>query len=108
MEVTIAFVLPMVLAFLNKDVIETKVFANTTNLDPVGVMLAILLWGSVWGITGMVLAVPITAVLRIYLENVEHPLMRYLAIKLGAPLARVPHLVRREGHTGTSRPVTRP
>lgn len=108
MEVTLAFVLPMVLAFLNKDVIETKVFANTTNLDPVGVMLAILLWGSVWGITGMVLAVPITAVLRIYLENVEHPLMRYLAIKLGAPLARVPHLVRREGHTGTSRPVTRP
>jgi hypothetical protein len=47
------------------------------------VMLAILLWGSVWGITGMVLAVPITAVIRIYLENVEHPLTRYLALSLG-------------------------
>lgn len=47
------------------------------------VMLAILLWGSVWGITGMVLAVPITAVIRIYLENIEHPLTRYLALSLG-------------------------
>lgn len=59
-----------------------QVFANSANLEPVMVMLAILLWGSVWGITGMVLAVPITAVIRIYLENIEHPLPRYLAEKL--------------------------
>ena len=32
-----------------------------------------------WGVTGMVLAVPMTAVARIYLASVEHPLLRYLA-----------------------------
>jgi len=36
----------------------------------------------VWGVTGMVLAVPITAVARIYLASVEHPLLRYLAAVL--------------------------
>mmetsp|Transcript_36129 Transcript_36129/g.115662 ORF Transcript_36129/g.115662 Transcript_36129/m.115662 type:complete len:127 (-) Transcript_36129:60-440(-) len=83
----LAFLAPMLLAFLNKDVIETKVFASSTNLDSVGVMLSILLWGSVWGITGMVLAVPITAVFRIHLEHIQHPLPRYLAGKLGKSTA---------------------
>uniref|UniRef100_A0A6V2MUM4 AI-2E family transporter n=2 Tax=Emiliania huxleyi TaxID=2903 RepID=A0A6V2MUM4_EMIHU len=86
-DMLLAFLAPMLLAFLNKDVIETKVFASSTNLDSVGVMLSILLWGSVWGITGMVLAVPITAVFRIHLEHIQHPLPRYLAGKLGKSTA---------------------
>ena len=32
-----------------------------------------------WGITGMILAVPITAVLRIYLEDIKHPLTKFIA-----------------------------
>jgi len=89
-EIAIVFFAPMLLAFVNKDIIEPKVFANSTNLEPVMVMLAILLWGSVWGITGMVLAVPITAVIRIYLENIEHPLTRYLALALGGKPTTMP------------------
>ncbi|EOD26505.1 hypothetical protein EMIHUDRAFT_450301 [Emiliania huxleyi CCMP1516] len=81
-DMLLAFLAPMLLAFLNKDV-----FASSTNLDSVGVMLSILLWGSVWGITGMVLAVPITAVFRIHLEHIQHPLPRYLAGKLGKSTA---------------------
>ena len=38
-----------------------------------------LLWGAVWGVTGMVLAVPITAVLRIRLSHIKHPLPQYVA-----------------------------
>eukprot|EP00966_Prymnesium_polylepis_P026278 606250-Prymnesium_polylepis.1 len=45
-----------------------------------------MLWGSVWGITGMVLAVPMTAVARIYLAGLNHPLPRYFASVLaGTP-----------------------
>ena len=43
------------------------------------VLLAIMLFGSVWGVTGMVMAVPMTAVLRIHLEAIDHPLPRYAA-----------------------------
>ena len=35
--------------------------------------------GCRWGVTGMLLAVPITAVLRIHLSHIDHPLFRYLA-----------------------------
>jgi AI-2 transport protein TqsA len=39
----------------------------------------VLLWGSIWGLTGMVLAVPLTAAIRIYLERLSHPLPRWVA-----------------------------
>ena len=44
-----------------------------------------VLWGLLWGVTGMVMAVPMTAVLRIYLENIDHPTPRYVAQMLAGP-----------------------
>ena len=38
-----------------------------------------MLFGSVWGITGMVMAVPLTAVIRIYLAGLDHPQSKYVA-----------------------------
>ena len=51
-------------------------------LQPVVVLVSLMLWGAVWGVTGMVLAVPMTAVLRIHLSHVEHPMTRYLVTVL--------------------------
>ena len=50
-----------------------------TSLHPISALLAIMLFGSVWGVTGMVMAVPLTAVCRIYLEAIDHPLSLHLA-----------------------------
>ena len=41
------------------------------------VLLVILIYGSVWGITGMVMAIPLTAVLRIVLSSIQHPLAQF-------------------------------
>ena len=42
--------------------------------------------GCRWGVTGMLLAVPITAVLRIHLSHIYHPLPRWIAALLvGVP-----------------------
>jgi len=38
--------------------------------------------GCRWGVTGMLLAVPITAVLRIHLSHIYHPLPRWIAALL--------------------------
>jgi predicted PurR-regulated permease PerM len=62
-----------------KDVLEPVLIGSATALQPVAVLMSILVWGSVWGLTGMVLAVPLTAVIRIYLEGINHPLPRYAA-----------------------------
>ena len=33
-------------------------------------------WGTLWGVPGLVLAVPLTAVLKVHLATIDHPLPR--------------------------------
>jgi len=81
-QIALAFFLPAACGTLSKDVLEPLLIGHSTSLQPVALMLAIMVWGSVWGVTGMVLAVPITAVGRIYLLGIDHPLAQYLAKKI--------------------------
>jgi len=75
----VSFFCPLLAGLAAKDILEPLLIGHSTSLQPVAVLFAIMLWGSVWGATGMVLAVPITAVVRIYLAALEHPLPRYFA-----------------------------
>ena len=74
-----AFVIPFAVNLFARDVLEPTLIGQSTSLHPVIVLLAILLYGSVWGITGMVMAIPLTAVLRIVLSSIEHPLPLHIA-----------------------------
>ena len=58
--------------------VEPKIMGKGTNLGPVTVIVALAFWGMIWGIVGMILAVPIMAVLVIALSQI--PSTRYLAI----------------------------
>jgi predicted PurR-regulated permease PerM len=60
--------------------IEPKLMGNTLNLSPLVVMLSLTLWGSIWGIAGMFLSVPITVILLIVFAHFEKT--RSLAIML--------------------------
>ena len=51
--------------------IEPKIFGKNLDLHPVTVVIALVFWGLIWGIAGMFLAVPITAVLKIILDRIE-------------------------------------
>ena len=75
----IAFAGPLGVGMVAKDVLEPLLIGHATSLTPVAVLLAVLIWGSAWGLTGMVLAVPLTAVIRIYLAGLEHPLAKWAA-----------------------------
>ena len=50
-----AFLIPLANNVFAKDVLEPWLIGSATNLHPVAVLLAILIYGSVWGITGMVM-----------------------------------------------------
>lgn len=63
--------LPGVVQFAIGNVIEPKLMGQGLDLHPVTVLLALIFWGLVWGIAGMLLATPITAVLRIILGRIE-------------------------------------
>jgi len=45
-------------------------------LSPLAVLFSLFFWGWLWGIPGMILAVPITAVIKIVCGNV--PALRFV------------------------------
>lgn len=51
--------------------IEPVLMGEGLDLHPVTVLLALIFWGLLWGIVGMLLAAPITAVIRIVLARIE-------------------------------------
>ncbi|MFA7272634.1 MAG: AI-2E family transporter [Crocinitomicaceae bacterium] len=62
------------------NLLEPKVMGNSLNLSPLVVLLALAIWGAFWGITGMVLSVPITVIMLILFS--EFPSTRNIAILL--------------------------
>jgi predicted PurR-regulated permease PerM len=55
--------------FLIGNIVEPKLMGSSLNLSPLVVLLSLVLWGSVWGITGMFLSVPITVIMMIVLAS---------------------------------------
>ncbi|MFN3188998.1 MAG: AI-2E family transporter [Aureliella sp.] len=71
----------MAIQVVSGSVIEPKVMGNSSDLHPVVILLALMFWGMMWGITGMFLATPITAGLKIVMEGYDStkPLANLLA-----------------------------
>ena len=53
------------------NVIEPKMMGSGLNLRPVVILLALSFWGLIWGPVGMFLSVPMTAMIRIVLMQIE-------------------------------------
>jgi AI-2 transport protein TqsA len=88
----ISISLPVLLAFLSKNtywepisvailliathttsayLVEPTIIGRAAGLSPLIVLASLVFWGHVWGLIGMLLAVPLTAIVKIALENVE-------------------------------------
>ncbi|MGB1314687.1 MAG: AI-2E family transporter [Chitinophagales bacterium] len=57
--------------FLVGNVIEPKLMGNSLNVSPLVVLISLAFWGSIWGVTGMVLSVPITIMIIIVCSQFE-------------------------------------
>ena len=62
------------------NVVEPKMMSFTLNLSPLVILVALIFWGWLWGIVGMIIAVPMTAILKIIFENIDEltPLARLM------------------------------
>ncbi len=69
------------------NVIEPKLMGDSMDLHPITILLALMFWGLIWGIVGMLLATPITAVLKVVLERFEttRPVAALLAGRRAQP-----------------------
>ncbi len=82
-DTSIVFTVLIVLTIIQLIVgnaIEPKMMGNTLNLSPLVVLVALSLWGAIWGVTGMLLSVPITVVMVIIFA--EFPDTKPVAILL--------------------------
>ncbi len=69
-----ALLVPAVFQALNLvegSLVTPKLVGQKLSLSPVVVFLAVLFWGWIWGVAGALLAVPITAVLKIACDRIE-------------------------------------
>jgi AI-2 transport protein TqsA len=82
--VVLAIGLPGLSDFLISSLIEPKVVGGSLNLHPVTVLICLIVWGMMWGIVGMFLAIPLTAVMQIFFERFAHtaPIAELLAGRL--------------------------
>ena len=51
--------------------IEPKLFGKSLNVSPLITILSLAIWGTIWGITGMILSVPITVIMIIVFSQFE-------------------------------------
>ena len=61
-------------------VVEPTILGRAVGLSPLVILAALSLWGTLWGVPGMFLAVPLTMVIKIVCENLDEakPVARLL------------------------------
>jgi len=81
-----AIAIPGVVQFGIGNVLEPRMMGRSLDLHPVTVLLTLMFWGALWGIVGMLLAVPMTAIAKLLFEKSEltRPVAELMAGRLNA------------------------
>jgi len=62
--------------------LEPKIMGDNLGLSPLAVLLSLLIWGWLWGFTGLIIAVPMMVIIKIVCENI--PMLEPISILLGS------------------------
>ena len=69
-----AFIFPgtyLVIALIEGNFITPFLLGRSLTLNPIVILIALTFWGWMWGIPGMILAVPILATFKIFCDHIE-------------------------------------
>ena len=77
------------------NILTPKLLGDKLGLSPVVIMLSLLLWGMIWGITGAILSVPIASIIKIVCENFEA--LSPIAVMMGGGEKQLPPAVAETG-----------
>jgi len=61
----------LVVQILESNLITPKLTSNSVDLNPLAVLVSSIIWGYLWGAVGIILAVPITAAIKVVCDNIE-------------------------------------
>ena len=68
----LAIAIPTIVQFGIGNLLQPRLMGKSLNLHPVTVLMSLMFFGVIWGIVGMLMATPITAVLRMLFEKFEY------------------------------------
>lgn len=68
--------------FIVGNIIQPRMQGNSLNMDPVAILLALALWGLIWGPAGMFLSTPLTVMMMVILAQFHGA--RWVAVLLSA------------------------
>jgi len=64
------------------NVFDPKIVGDHVGISPLIILTSLSIWGFIWGFAGMVLAVPMTVIIKIVCENI--PIMEPVSILIGS------------------------
>ena len=64
------------------NIFDPKIIGAHVGISPLIILVSLAIWGYIWGFAGMVLAVPMTVIIKIVCENI--PIMEPVSIILGS------------------------
>ncbi len=67
----LVFLVYTLMQFLEGNVLTPFIVGGKVRLFPLTVMIAFIFWGTIWGIPGAVLAVPLTSAIKVVCEHVK-------------------------------------
>ena len=70
-SVMLIIFLPVIFHQIIGNIIEPKIFGDAFGLHPITIILSLIFWGMIWGIIGVLLAAPLTAIIRVTFERFE-------------------------------------
>ena len=79
----VIFILLFMIAinFILGNIIEPRIEGDRLGLSPFAILVSLTLWAYLWGFIGMILAVPMTVIIKIFCENI--PYLNFLSTILG-------------------------
>jgi predicted PurR-regulated permease PerM len=92
----------LVINVLIGNLIEPALLGRSLGLSTLVVFLSLVFWGWMWGTIGMLLSVPLTMMIKIFLENSED--LKWAAVLLDSGRALEARLKEEDGKTAKSEP----
>ena len=72
----LSITIPIFIHFIVGNIIEPLLFGDRNRLHPMAILISLLFWSTVWGFVGAILSVPLLIIIRIGIENINHPLTK--------------------------------
>jgi predicted PurR-regulated permease PerM len=78
----LTFLALLAIQFTIGNILTPKIMGDALDLSPVVILISLMFWGIIWGITGALISVPITAMIKIICENIKS--LHFLAVLMSS------------------------